>query len=532
MRTLRHLALAALAIFAHGYGCSSAQAATPAGCFDTTGPLTLYRIRPNAVGPQLLNCVNQTFEILSNGSVSTTTASSFSAPIAFLDVYIASIGARSGAGFNPYVAFTSAARFNDDVDFRGNIKVVGIDGLTQVCPSSMTLLGIQVSEGIVTGGTCGAAGGGSGGGGLQGWVIQDFTNDVDGSTDTFTLSTAPAIGSFLLVVLDNHLLTPDTHYIFTPPFTLRLSSPPAADTSTFYVAFTTAGATNVGLFLQTNTTNTFTAAQTFAGNAIFNGQLIAYGPSTHFSSETYKAAVLIQSTFTVQGPAALGYGSVPAVSVSSSNVFQIAKGSGTAGYFAMSDAQGGVRWAAPGELPTDPLLIGKHIHNSPGTTGNAVTTFLRSFSQTNAGSQNTFHQIDFSPTIIHTSSKTHLIPGDGAESTTYLPAFTAATLKNLVVLGKTQGFAIGGCGVANNNVTISFVVRKNGADTSLQCSMTMCSGGTYIGPSSGCRDSVNTASLSAGDNISLVTRLTVSHSGATITTEEVVGGIVLFQMAF
>lgn len=68
------------------------------------------------------------------------------------------------------------------------------------------------------------------------WARDNFIGQVNGVTTAFTLSQTPISGNSLAVILDG-LDQSTTDYTYTPPFTVTMTTAPAANSSSFFIRY-------------------------------------------------------------------------------------------------------------------------------------------------------------------------------------------------------------------------------------------------------------------------------------------------------
>lgn len=135
----------------------AAASAAGTGCFDTSGPLTLEKIRTNATGSEIFGCINRSFDRLSSSAAVTgsTNTTIFTGGIYTPLIGGISNGAWSGVKMSSYVFFASSASFEGgSVAFR-----YGITAATGAFSGSLTASsgtfrgggGLGVTYGIAAG---------------------------------------------------------------------------------------------------------------------------------------------------------------------------------------------------------------------------------------------------------------------------------------------------------------------------------------------------------------------------------------------
>lgn len=134
-----------------------------------------------------------------------------------------------------------------------------------------------------------ATGGGGSSGTVAFWVDDNFLGQVDGATDTFTLSATPSQLASIHPYLDGRLLSSTSDFTWIQPKQVRLTTAPASDSSSFHVIYTTGAPAASLMEAATNTWsagNSFMAGTTFYGTVDITNQLEYGSRLTGLSTDT------------------------------------------------------------------------------------------------------------------------------------------------------------------------------------------------------------------------------------------------------
>lgn len=181
----------------------------------------------------------------------------------FADIILTALGNVGIKNFNPTVALdvTGSAKVSGSLAVAGAISGAGITGSSVTATATGaaqysvgTSSGISMGTGQFLIGAGGyvqwpdgtrstTAASGSGGGSSApsdfGWITDNFLGQVNGTQTVFTLSQRPTNQSAIFVVLDGLLQSGASDYTYAAPFTITMATAPAADSSSFFVRYST-----------------------------------------------------------------------------------------------------------------------------------------------------------------------------------------------------------------------------------------------------------------------------------------------------
>lgn len=165
--------------------------------------------------------------------------------------------------------------------------------------------------------------GGGGSGGSSGLTFDNFLPQVNGSTNTFQLSTTAFTSSSIFIIRDGLLLSGASDYTYTPPTQITLTVTPSTHTTSLYASYFKIPASTQPTSGPTSNPSdvSFTGHNTHAGQEDFNStttfSLNIASNSVPVSGALYKKFIpFATALFSASGSSITTYGAVNVTSMS------------------------------------------------------------------------------------------------------------------------------------------------------------------------------------------------------------------------